>query len=44
MVISLKGCIGFLQVIPNKSGKYDKVLNLCDAETLFINNLEIYCQ
>ncbi|XP_071052930.1 piggyBac transposable element-derived protein 4-like [Onthophagus taurus] len=44
MLIAFRGRCSFVQYIPNKPAKYGlKVFVLCDAQTFYVSNLELYC-
>lgn len=44
MLVPFKGRCNFIQYIPNKPAKYGlKVFALCDSETFYTANLEVYC-
>lgn len=44
MLHPFQGRRGFIQYMPQKSAKYDlKIYALCDIETYYTWNVEIYC-
>lgn len=44
MLIPFRGRCSFIQYIPNKPAKYGlKAFVLCDSQTFYVSNLEVYC-
>nr|XP_022913127.1 piggyBac transposable element-derived protein 4-like [Onthophagus taurus] len=44
MLVPFRGRCSFLQYIPSKPAKYGlKVFVLCEAQTFYVTNLEVYC-